>query len=225
MTLTALIQSIEGPFPIAPVLDLIKKHALGGVFVQGSRPNYQEIVNMVKEAADYPILIMTDAERGIAPYQIGSQNAIGRTGRAELACPLFCAVHFPRPAERVCGFEFFGDAKLFYQPGEDEVDLPLCFLLAFIEMLIEPTRGQKRGISASAVLFEIVEAHPAVLADGVIGLLWESQVGIENTVFLAVGAAEFFKFVLHLKLPPCSAFCQRCWLLFCLRFAGRERRY
>ena len=85
MTLTALIQSIEGPFPIAPVLDLIKKHALGGVFVQGSRPNYQEIVNMIKEAADYPILIMTDAERGIAPYQIGSQNAIGRTGSAELA--------------------------------------------------------------------------------------------------------------------------------------------
>ena len=85
MTLTALVQSIEGPFPISPVLDLIKKRALGAVFVQGSRPCFQEIVNMVKETADYPILIMTDAERGIAPYLIGSQNAIGRTGSAELA--------------------------------------------------------------------------------------------------------------------------------------------
>lgn len=86
-------------------------------------------------------------------------------------CAMFCVVHLLRPTERVCSFEFFGDAALFYQPGEGEVDLPLCLLLGFVEVLIERTRGEKRGIGAAAVLLEIVEAHSTVLADGEIGLL------------------------------------------------------
>ena len=85
MTLTALIQSIDGPFPIAPVLDLIKKRALGGVFVQGGCPYREEVIKIVKDTADYPILIMTDAERGISPYTIGSHNALGRTDNVDLA--------------------------------------------------------------------------------------------------------------------------------------------
>lgn len=58
-----------------------------------------------------------------------------------------------------------------------------------IEMLIERTRGEKRGVGAAAVLFEIVEAHSAIFADGVIGLLWESQVGVHNSV--SFGVSEF----------------------------------
>lgn len=54
---------------------------------------------------------------------------------------LFRVIHFLCPAERVGGFEFFGDAALLYQPGEGEIDLPLCFLFGFVEMLIERTRG------------------------------------------------------------------------------------
>ena len=49
-------------------------------------------------------------------------------------------------------------------------------------MLIERARGKKRGIGAAAVLLEIVEAHSTVLADGVMGLLGECQVGISNAV-------------------------------------------
>ena len=84
---------------------------------------------------------------------------------------MLCIVHFLHPFERIGGFEFFGDAALFCQAGEGEVDLPLCLLLGFVQVLIECARGEKRGIGTAAVLFEIVEAHSAVLADGEIGLL------------------------------------------------------
>ena len=56
--------------------------------------------------------------------------------------------------------------------------MSLCLLFGFVEMLIERTRGEKRGVSTAAVFFEIVEAHSAVLTNGVIGLLGESQVGM-----------------------------------------------
>ena len=114
---------------------------------------------------------------------------------------LFCVVHFLRPAERGGSFEFFCDAALFYQPGESEVDLPLCLLLGFVEVLIERARGEKRGVGAAAVLFEIVEAHSAVLADGVVGLLGESQVGIHNAVSFCVSelhnSSSVIQYFLH----------------------------
>ena len=100
----------------------------------------------------------------------------------DFLCALFGVVHFLHSAKRIGGFEFFGDAALFYQPGEGEFDLPLCLLLGIIEMLIEIVRGEKRGVDAAAVLFEVVEAHSAVLADWVIGLFGERQVGIHNSV-------------------------------------------
>ncbi len=71
------------------VLDLIKNHAVGGIWVESSTPDAQEIINMVKEAADYPILIFTDAESGIrteaAEYLVGKHNAIGCTDSEEHA--------------------------------------------------------------------------------------------------------------------------------------------
>ena len=86
-------------------------------------------------------------------------------------CVVFRIVHFLCPAERIGGFEFFGDPALFYQPGEGEFDLSPCLLLGFVEVLIECTRGEKRGVGAAAVLFEIVAAQFAVLADWVVRLL------------------------------------------------------
>ena len=93
-------------------------------------------------------------------------------------CAMFCVVHLLRPTERVSSFEFFGDAALFYQPAEDEVDLPLCLLLGFVEVLIERTRGEKRGIGAAAVLLEIFKPQVSVLAYGNSRLLRQVKVGI-----------------------------------------------
>ena len=68
-------------------------------------------------------------------------------------------------------------------------------------MLIERARGEKRGVGAAAVLFEIVEAHSAVLADGVIGLLGERQVGIHNAVSFCVSefhnSSSVIQYFLH----------------------------
>ena len=86
-------------------------------------------------------------------------------------CVVLSVIHFLHPHEGICSFEFFGDAALFYQPGEGEFYLSLGFLLGIVEVLIECTRGEKRGIGAAAVLFEIVKAHFAVLADWVVRLL------------------------------------------------------
>ena len=80
---------------------------------------------------------------------------------------MFGVVHFLYPTERVCGFEFFGDAAIFYQLGESEIDLSPCLLLGFVEVLIERAQGEKRGVGAAAVLFEIVEAYSAVLAKAI----------------------------------------------------------
>ena len=77
----ALIAFIENPTPdqIEYTLNLIRNHSLGGVWVQWQSRDSEKYVKMIKETADYPILIFTDAESGIYDYQIGRHNAIGCT--------------------------------------------------------------------------------------------------------------------------------------------------
>lgn len=62
------------------VFDLIRNHSLGAVWIQQGFDNTQEQMAKVKEIADYPILIITDAESGIGEYLVGKHNAIGCTG-------------------------------------------------------------------------------------------------------------------------------------------------
>ncbi len=62
------------------VYELIKQRSLGAVWVYVGNPNAPEIIKKVKEIADYPILILTDAEAGLGEYQIGKQSALGCTG-------------------------------------------------------------------------------------------------------------------------------------------------
>ena len=66
------------------VIDMIRDHALGAVWVS---PFYRrdEIMARIKEAADYPILIVTDAEGGFEPHRIGMHGALGRTGNLQQA--------------------------------------------------------------------------------------------------------------------------------------------
>ena len=66
------------------VMGLIRDRALGAVWVD-HRYRLQEVMDMIYETADYPILILRDAESGVEPYQIGRHNALGATGSEELA--------------------------------------------------------------------------------------------------------------------------------------------
>ena len=139
---------------------------------------------------------------------------------------LFRVVHFLYPLERVRSFEFFGDAALFYQAGEDELDLLLCLLLGFVEVFIERTRGEKRSVGAAAMFLEIVEAHFSIFSDGVIGLLGESQVGIHNAVSFSV--SEFHNQILQsnifykgiLPFLPIVGKCAKWLFYFCFENFG-----
>ena len=67
------------------VLDLIRNHCLGAVWVNPSTKDLDKIMARIKEAADYPILIVTDAESGMGDYKIGKHNNLGMADSEELA--------------------------------------------------------------------------------------------------------------------------------------------
>ena len=75
------------------VLNLIRSHSLGAVWVpqstltgvKGFCDPHPDVIERVREAADYPILIFTDAESGIGGHMVGRHNAIGVADSEELA--------------------------------------------------------------------------------------------------------------------------------------------
>ena len=86
MVMTAHIY--EGPNReenTAYALEMIKNHALGAIWIGPGLTRFEETMAAVKEAADYPILIVCDAESGMPPYTVGRHNAIGCTGDPHLA--------------------------------------------------------------------------------------------------------------------------------------------
>lgn len=66
------------------VEQLIRNHSLGGVWIV-PRNDYKSLIKRFKDAADYPLLVFTDAESGWGNNQIGRQNVLGMTGSEELA--------------------------------------------------------------------------------------------------------------------------------------------
>lgn len=62
------------------VLSLIKKRALGAVWVSchpGENREYAKTIQILREAADYPLLILTDEESGFGDYMIGNPISLG----------------------------------------------------------------------------------------------------------------------------------------------------
>jgi hypothetical protein len=63
------------------VIELVKTRAIGSVWVQWSNVHSELVRNRIKrirDTADYPILIITDAECGFGEYRIAYANALGR---------------------------------------------------------------------------------------------------------------------------------------------------
>lgn len=86
MTFTAFINGCERTEEDDEfILDLIRNHSLGSVWIKPDMDHAKELMLKVKEAADYPILIFTDAENGLSPYLIGRHNAIAATGNEKHA--------------------------------------------------------------------------------------------------------------------------------------------
>ena len=70
---------------LAYLLELIRNHSLGGVWINKGIVRYDEAMQAIRSTADYPILIITDAETGFDEYKIGRLNSIGVAGSEELA--------------------------------------------------------------------------------------------------------------------------------------------
>ena len=68
---------------IENALGMIREHKLGSVWVSHAHPKHAEIVARVREAADYPIIIMCDAEQGYAPYSIPGVISLTAAGANE----------------------------------------------------------------------------------------------------------------------------------------------
>ena len=84
MVTIAYIRS-DKPEEVDYVIERVKNHSVGAVWVQFEYDTDGETIKKIKEAADYPILIMSDAEAGIGDYMIGRHNAISCTGSTHLA--------------------------------------------------------------------------------------------------------------------------------------------
>ena len=72
------------------VIEQIKAHSVGIVWVQwGTTPEAvsfcEDIIGRLRAAADYPLVIVTDAEDGMSPYRIGQHSALGTTDTIEHA--------------------------------------------------------------------------------------------------------------------------------------------
>jgi len=67
------------------LLALIREHCLGAIFVDVRLKRRDEVMAAVKAAADYPILIITDAESGMCEHKVGMHNSLGVAGKEELA--------------------------------------------------------------------------------------------------------------------------------------------
>ena len=68
---------------IEKVLDMIREHRLGAVWVSRGARGRNEILKRINEVADYPILIVGDAEQGYDEYQFPAARALGATGYNE----------------------------------------------------------------------------------------------------------------------------------------------
>ena len=75
----------DGEANLEHALELIREHALGAIWVEPNAEERERVIAAVREAADYPILIITDAESGLGGHYIGRHNALGCTGSQELA--------------------------------------------------------------------------------------------------------------------------------------------
>ena len=70
---------------IGYVIEMIREHRLGSIWIQPGVRHREETIARILEAADYPILIMCDAEEGHVDYRIPQALSIPTAGKEEYA--------------------------------------------------------------------------------------------------------------------------------------------
>ena len=67
------------------VIEMIREHRLGSIWIQPGVGHREETIGRILEAADYPILIMCDAEEGHVDYRIPQALSLTTAGKPEYA--------------------------------------------------------------------------------------------------------------------------------------------
>jgi phage shock protein PspC (stress-responsive transcriptional regulator) len=88
MVNTAMIGGACTKEDLEYLLDMVRNHAIGSIWVQWDQKwdhqTAEGYIKMVREVADYPIIIMTDAESGIGEY-LGIDPNLIRLGWAAIS--------------------------------------------------------------------------------------------------------------------------------------------
>ena len=77
---TPLLSDFCSEETVEYICNQVRNRALGSIWIQVTRNNPEKYLKMIRDIADYPILIITDAENGIGEYFIGKKNPIAATG-------------------------------------------------------------------------------------------------------------------------------------------------
>ena len=83
MVLCTNAQSGFSENEIEKMLRMIREHRLGAVWVSRGAPGRDEILKQINETADYPILIVGDAEQGYERFTFPTARSLGATGYNE----------------------------------------------------------------------------------------------------------------------------------------------
>ena len=73
----------HGPADVDYAVGLVREHKLGAIWIQPTVKNRAETIARILEAADYPILIVTDAEAGYGEYKIPQAIAMTAAHKSE----------------------------------------------------------------------------------------------------------------------------------------------
>lgn len=159
------------------VLNMIKNHSLGAVWVQPTIKGRDEIMALIKETADYPILVFTDAESGYGDDTIGKHNAIGMTGSEEMAY-IFGKVTGTRA--RKAGYTVVCSPILDMTRMNACCNMTMRSLGGDKEKVTRLAAAEIRGMHDAGVL-AIGKHYPSVCGDGEMdthmgeGLSWETE--------------------------------------------------
>ncbi len=80
MVLCANVNLSFGADEVDRVLEMIREHRLGAVWVSKGTRGRDEMLRRINETADYPLLIIGDAECGFEEYRISQARALGACG-------------------------------------------------------------------------------------------------------------------------------------------------
>ena len=83
--MTVAFCSEKNPDDVDYVEAQIKKRAVGAIWVVPNGQEHFKILKRLKEAADYPLLVFTDAEAGFGDYTIGRHNTLACVDSVEHA--------------------------------------------------------------------------------------------------------------------------------------------